>query len=161
MSEVIKQVIIVGTAIEGVKTMETSATTWGVLKAEINEQHRGILNPTGNNPMKVTVMDINGNNYPVENDVNTLPDGDFRIMLTPTKNKSGEGVEFPKAAYIKENKTKMVAILEQLIAFVEGIEAGDVTVEAVDDTPEVVEDPAITALKEQMANICTEDGINL
>lgn len=165
MSEVLKNVIIISTAFEGVLTMETTATTWGELLVAINEQHQGIMNPTGNNPMKVTVMDVNSKQYSVVNDTDNIPEGDFRIMLTPSKNKSGNVEDLPGSPYIKEIRTKMISILDKLIVFLENVEAD---VEEENDLPTPVleeeeeeEDDEIKALREAMNAIAQNDGVSL
>ena len=146
--EVLKNIIVVGTNIEGVVNMTTTATNWGDLKNEICQNHPKMLNPTGNNAMKVTVMDANSNNFTVDSATNTLPQGDFRIMLTPTKNKSGEAT--PDAEFLKDTREKILKVL-------------DWAAENINETRSAVpiESEEIQELRRAMAQILAEDGISL
>lgn len=73
-----RNVIVASASSNKAKTFSTCASTWGELKPVIAELLTGnveaILNP-GNTTLRL--------------DSATLPDGDFKIFLIPTKNKAG------------------------------------------------------------------------
>ena len=63
-------------------TIHTSATTWGELQNDINED--GTFNASSAKAM------VRGSRTPLAKDSDALPDGPFSLFLTPEKMKSGK-----------------------------------------------------------------------
>ena len=74
-----RTITIVSTRNSNVSKVETSATTWGELKSEISGDY---------DLSQLTAVE-NINRTTLERDDATLPAGDFRIFLRPTKTKAG------------------------------------------------------------------------
>ena len=75
------QVTVISAQGNAPKTIQTSATTWGALEAELNAQDIATTN------MKAMVRETKGN---LEAKDAVLPPTNFTLFLTPGKIKSGK-----------------------------------------------------------------------
>lgn len=78
MSQNERKVVVASPASNQAKQYQTSATTWGELKSQISDLLVGNVEAI-----------VKPGNVTLTRDDATLPTGDFRVYLIPTKNKAG------------------------------------------------------------------------
>lgn len=102
-----REIKIFSTKTNTLKTVSSDATTWGALKSQISELF--------NEEMVATVVETK-NNLLVDDAI--LPEGPFKLVLTPAKTKSGNET-IDVASAIGRLKEKFNDAFEELIEEIE------------------------------------------
>lgn len=109
-----RKIRIISTQSDGVKTIESSASTWGELKSELSSSLSNVQD------MKAIVRDTRNT---LESDEAVLPEGDFTIILTMKKIASGseDKVTRYSKSQILEIRTKILNLIDDLLDYEENL----------------------------------------
>lgn len=103
-----RKVLVFSTKSNTTTSVETSATNWGELSTYLAS--KGLFNPSGMKAIETVTKAT------LEHKEAILPDGDFKLVLIPTKNESGVTIDADELSeYINERIEELKdAILEYI-----------------------------------------------